>query len=147
MACSVCKEKGHDKRQCPIEREKIKEEITFRRERLNLFLAKAPELLANPVFMGLLWFQLSRTSLLLSEANTLILAGDAVGLNIPEGASLGAIIQKAENVPEYLEKIKGASSPPYTKGLGPSGLLEDLTNWLTSQYTEFEEGLEYKPQL
>ena len=54
--CSVCKEKGHDKRQCPIQREKIQEEITFRRERLNLFFAKAPELLNNPVLMGLLWW-------------------------------------------------------------------------------------------
>ena len=94
--CSVCKEKGHDKRQCPIQREKIQEEITFRRERLNLFFAKAPELLNNPVLMGLLWYRISRNNPLLSTANTLIITGDIGGLNVPHGATLGAIIQKAE---------------------------------------------------
>ena len=140
--CSICREKGHDKRQCPIQREKIKEEITFKRDRLNLFLAKAPELLANPIFMGLLWFQLSRSSPLLNQANTLIVAGDFLGLNVPEGATLGAVIQKAENTPEYLEKVKGAYP-----GFGPGDQIEILINWLSRQYTEFEEGLEYKPQL
>jgi len=130
VACSVCKEKGHDKRQCPIQREKIKEEITFKRERLNLLFAKTPELLANPVLMGLLWFQLSRNSPLLSSANTLILAGDVVGLNVPEGASLGAIIQKAENTPEYLKILKGL---PTASGIGketlPSAGLTELLNF------------------
>jgi len=129
LACSVCKEKGHDKRQCPVQREKIKEEITFKRERLNLLFAKTPELLANPVLMGLLWFQLSRNSPLLNSANTLILAGDVVGLNIPEGASLGAIIQKAEKGPEYLEKIKG--TVPYGRGFGPGELINDLIEFFT----------------
>jgi len=138
LACSVCREKGHDKRQCPEQREKIKEEITFKRERLNLLFAKTPELLANPVLMGLLWYSVSRNNALLSTANTLILTGDIVGLNIPEGATLGAIIQKAEKTPEYLEKVKGAYP-----GFGPGDRIEDLINWLTS----FGEGLQYKPQL
>lgn len=148
MACSVCREKGHDKRQCPIQREKIKEEITFKRERLNLLFAKTPELLANPVLMGLLWYSISRNNALLSQANTLIVAGDFLGLNVPEGATLGAVIQKAENTPEYLEKIKGAI--PVSPGFGPGGLINDLINWfgeLPTSYEEFEEGLQYKPQL
>jgi len=145
MACSVCKEKGHDKRQCPINIKKIQEEITFKRERLNLLFAKTPELLANPVLMGLLWYSISRNNPLLNQANTLIVTGDFLGLNVPEGATLGAIIQKAEKGPEYLAKIKGAT--PYTRGFGPSGLLNDLINWFGVSYEEFEEGLQYKPQL
>jgi len=152
LACSVCREKGHDKRQCPEQREKIKEEITFKRERLNLLFAKTPDLLANPVLMGLLWYSVSRNNALLSSANTLILAGDIVGLNVPEGATLGAIIQKAEKTPEYLKILKGL---PTASGVGaetlPSagieGLVSDLISWLGLSYKEFEEGLEYKPQL
>jgi len=124
LACSVCKEKGHDKRQCPIQREKIKEEITFKRERLNLLFAKTPELLANPVLMGLLWFQLSRNSPLLNEANSLIILGDIGGVNIPDGVSLGAVLQKAEGMPAYIEKIKGAYP-----GFGPGDRIEDLLNF------------------
>jgi len=140
VACSVCREKGHDKRQCPIQREKIREEITFKRDRLNLFFSKLPELLNNPVFMGLLWFQLSRTSPLLNEANTLIIIGDIGGINVPDGVSLGAVLQKAEGMPGYVAKVKGAYP-----GFGPGEQIEKLISWLTSQYTEFEEGLEYKP--
>jgi len=133
LACSVCKEKGHDKRQCPINIKKIQEEITFKRERLNLLFAKTPELLANPVLMGLLWYSISRNNALLSQANTLMIGGDFLGLNIPEGATLGALIQKAENTPEYLEKIKGL---PTALGLrdveahvgGITGLLN--LNWI-----------------
>jgi len=88
--------------------------------------------------MGLLWYSVSRNNALLSSANTLILAGDIVGLNVPEGATLGAIIQKAENTPEYLEKIKGGYP-----GFGPGDQIENLINWLT----RFEEDLTYKPQL
>jgi len=124
VACSVCREKGHDKRQCPIEREKIQEEITFRRERLNLFFAKTPELLANPVFMGLIWYQLSKNNELLHKANTLILAGDIVGLNIPDGASLGALIQKADGQ---------LSIGPSITGTGASG---SIANDLIVQFFE-----------
>jgi len=140
VACSVCREKGHDKRQCPEQREKIKEEITFKRERLNLLFAKTPDLLANPVLMGLLWYSVSRNNALLSSANSLILAGDVVGLNVPEGATLGAIIQKAENAPEYLEKIKGATP---ISGFGPGELINDLIEF----FTGWTEDLTYKPQL
>jgi len=141
VKCSVCKEKGHDKRQCPIEREKIKEEITFRRERLNLFFAKAPDLLANPVFMGLIWFRISRDNALLNTANSLILAGDVVGLNIPEGASLGAIIQKAETTNEYLEKIKGYKQEE-AKALGSSQIvryIDEGVKWLFAEESPFPE--------
>jgi len=143
--CSFCKEAGHDKRQCPIEREKIQEEITFKRERLNLFLERAPDLLANPVFMGLLWFWISRNNPLLRTANTLMIAGDIGGLNIPESASLGAVIQKAESAPEYLEQVKTGFEAFYEKH--DRSLISDLFGWITKEFEEFEEGLEYKPQL
>lgn len=133
--CSVCKEKGHDKRQCPIEREKIREEITFKRERINLLFAKVPELLSNPVFMGLVWFQLSRNNKILSKANTLILGGDVVGLNVPEGATLGALIQKAqEGLP-----LSDIDPEGFTPGFGNfggagteavSGLVKDFLDLL-----------------
>jgi len=150
LACSVCREKGHDKRQCPEQREKIKEEITFKRERLNLLFAKTPDLLANPVLMGLIWYSISRNNALLSTANTLILTGDIVGLNIPEGATLGAIIQKAENAPEYLKILKGlptASGVGSSPALGVFGLIKDLISLTGLTFEEFEEGLQYKPQL
>jgi len=83
--------------------------------------------------MGLLWYSISRNNALLSQANTLMIGGDFLGLNIPEGATLGALIQKAENTPEYLEKIKGL---PTALGLrdveahvgGITGLLN--LNWI-----------------
>jgi len=85
--------------------------------------------------MGLLWYSVSRNNALLNSANTLILAGDVVGLNIPEGASLGAIIQKAEKTPEYLEKIKGkiplAAYDVEAHVGGITGLINDLIEFLT----------------
>ena len=139
--CSVCKEKGHDKRQCPIQREKIQEEITFRRERLNLFFAKAPELLNNPVLMGLLWYRISRNNPLLSTANTLIITGDIGGLNVPHGATLGAIIQKAETTNEYIEKIKGTGQEE-ARALGGSGAVrffEEGSKFLFAEESPFPE--------
>ena len=94
--CSVCKEKGHDKRQCPIRKEEIKEAIKIKQDRFNLVLSKIPEVLNNPVFMGLLWYQASKDNEFLSYANNFIIGSDALGLNVPSGATLGAVLQKAD---------------------------------------------------
>lgn len=41
MACSVCKEKGHDKRQCPKTEELKIQTIRLRRDRANVFIGSA----------------------------------------------------------------------------------------------------------
>ena len=139
--CSVCKEKGHDKRQCPIEREKIKEEITFKRERINLLFAKVPELLANPVFMGLVWFQLSRNNKVLSKANTYILAGDVVGLNVPEGATLGALIQKAQDALPKAEQL----SEDIGEGIGAATVPAEALSGLVKDFLDLLGLKDYEP--
>jgi len=74
-----------------------------------------------------------------------MIAGDIGGLNIPEGASLGAIIQKAESAPEYVQQAKAGFEAFYEKH--DRSLITDFFGFLTRQFEEFEEDLTYKPQL
>jgi len=76
-----------------------------KRERINLLLDKTPELLTNPYIMAFLWYHASRNNKILSAANYAIIAGDYAGLNVPEGATLGAILQKSAGLLEILPDI------------------------------------------
>jgi hypothetical protein len=100
--CSICREKGHDKRQCPIKKKEDDEVLRIRRDRLNVLL---PAVIASPYVTAFAWYQVSKDSVQLSKLNYAILAGDAVGLNIPEGATLGALIQKTTGAIDTLEGI------------------------------------------
>jgi len=103
VACSICREKGHDKRQCPETKRKKEESKRIFNERLNSI---APVVIASPYVAGFLWYQLSKDNVRLSQLNYAILAGDAVGLNVPEGATLGALIQKTTGVLDKLPQTK-----------------------------------------
>ena len=106
MACSICKEKAHDKRQCPVVKKQKAEAEKVLNDRLTALLEATPKLIENPYLMGLVWYRLSRDNVMLSRANYLILAGDVVGLNVPSGATLGALLQKSTGALDVLPQIK-----------------------------------------
>lgn len=105
MPCSVCREKGHDKRQCPIKKKEQAEKIKIQRDRLNVAL---PIVLGSPYLAGFLWYLLSKENPEMSRVNYAILAGDIVGLNVPEGATLGALMTEGTTIPEKLATTKRA---------------------------------------
>ena len=104
--CSVCKEKGHDKRQCPVVKKQKAEAKKVLNDRLTALLEATPKLIENPYLMGLVWYRLSKDNVMLSRANYLILAGDVVGLNVPSGATLGALLQKSTGALDVLPQVK-----------------------------------------
>jgi transcription termination factor NusB len=114
VACSFCKQNGHDKRQCPIKKE---EKIKIQRDRLNMAIQVLPVVMNNPIFQALAWWQISKRNKVLDFTNKLIVAQEATGLlelggasfmadvnpvDLPEGVVLGAIIQEVEDTQEFI---------------------------------------------
>jgi len=114
VACSFCKQTGHDKRQCPIKKE---EKIKIQRDRLNMAIQVLPVVMNNPIFQALAWWQISKRNKVLDFTNKLIVAQEATGLleiggkgfmadvnpvDLPEGVVLGAIIQEVEDTQEFI---------------------------------------------
>ena len=117
MACSVCKEKGHDKRQCPIKKEQEQEKIKIQRDRINMLIQVAPAILANPIVQGLLWFYISDRVPLLDAFNKIIVGTEVISLlptvdtnSFPQGVIMGAFLQETKDASEYYQKIKGKGS-------------------------------------
>jgi len=111
MACSICRENGHTKTNCP----KVKEEnIRIQRDRTNMFIQIFPALISNPLLQGILWWQLSKVLPNMQYMNTVIVGADVFdfispnesNLTLPEGVVLGAFIQEAENSDDYLKWLK-----------------------------------------
>lgn len=117
MACSVCKEKGHDKRQCPIKKEQEQEKIKIQRDRVNMLIQIAPAILANPIAQGLLWFYISDRVPLLDAFNKVIVGTEVISLfptidtnSFPQGVIMGAFLQETKDASEYYKKIKAKGS-------------------------------------
>jgi len=117
VACSVCKEKGHDKRQCPIKKEQEQEKIKIQRDRINMLIQVAPAILANPITQGLLWFYISDRVPLLDAFNKVIVGTEVISLfptidtnSFPQGVIMGAFLQETKDASEYYKKIKGKGS-------------------------------------
>jgi hypothetical protein len=119
--CSICREKGHDKRQCPTKKKEKEEKIKIQRDRLNVIL---PIILGSPYLAGFLWYLLSKDNPEMSRVNYAILAGDIVGLNVPEGATLGALMTEGTTIPEKLNKAKSVieeAGQTHRRGVQESG--------------------------
>ena len=96
MACSVCREVGHKKPNCPV----VKEEQKQQRQQLITFLQTIPLLLSNPLFQAWIWLEFSRRNANANLLNNLIATAEIVptiDLNVPKGVVLGAMLDKTED--------------------------------------------------
>jgi len=165
MACSVCREKSHDKRQCPTAKENRREALKIQRERLNMVIQVAPALLANPIAQAFLWFYISDRVPLLDSLNKVIVgtqvlsAIPTVDINaFPKGVILGAFMQETKDLKEYKDKIIKAAKKAASGAAGGAGAgrafseldagsaLSDFFGWLgggvETVKEEFKEGTE-----
>ena len=93
MACSVCREMGHKKPNCPI----IKEEQKEQKQQLITFLQTIPLIISNPLFQAFIWLELSKRNANINLLNNLIATAEivpTVDLNVPQGVVLGAMVDK-----------------------------------------------------
>ena len=109
MACSVCKQKGHVKNSCPVQKEKdrLKLELALTERRYLLeSLDTAARLLQVPIVTATVWFLMSRSVPTLGVLNKAILAAElapVIGdIKFPEGVLLGAAMESTEDVVNIL---------------------------------------------
>lgn len=141
MACSVCREAGHTKRNCP----KVKEEyVKLQRDRTNMFIQIFPALLSNPILQGLLWWQLSKVLPNMQYMNKVIIGSETLDffdmgpdINIPQGVVLGALIQEAEKSDDYLvwlkKKVEAGEEIISESGYSTGQQVGRFWEWITTQ--------------
>ena len=152
MACSYCREKGHTKRSCPKQKE---EKIKIQRDRTNMFISVFPALIANPVIMGLMWWQFSKLFPFTRFFNNLVVGQTAIDAipfldvdvqALPQPIVLGSALQVAEDTQDYVnwlkEQVEQGLDVSYTRGFGEGGALGQLTNLFGSI---FEGIVNYEP--
>jgi len=152
MACSYCREKGHTKRSCPKQKE---EKIKIQRDRTNMFISVFPALIANPVIMGLMYWQFSKLFPFTRFFNNVIIGGVATDLlpfvdvdmqALPQPMVMGAALQVAEDSHDYVswlkEQVEKGLDVSYTRGFGEGGALGQLTDLFGSI---FEGIVSYEP--
>jgi len=96
MACSVCREIGHKKPNCPV----VKEEKQEQQKQLITILQTIPLILSNPLFQTFLWLEFSKRNENANLLNNLIATAEivpAIDLNLPQGVVLGAMLDKTED--------------------------------------------------
>jgi len=151
VACSICREKGHDKRQCPTLIQKQEEVFKIRQDRINILLRSAPQILANPIAQGLLWFYISDKVPLLDSLNKIIVGTETLSLvptvdtaSFPQGVILGAFMQETKDLKEYVEKIKGTGQEE-AKAFGASSFIRYLEEGIKFLFAEESPFPEYDP--
>tara|TARA_R100001143_G_scaffold61762_1_gene63377 strand:- start:192 stop:656 length:465 start_codon:yes stop_codon:yes gene_type:complete len=105
MACSVCREMGHKKPNCPV----VKEEQKQQQQQLITFLQTIPLILSNPLIIAGVWLQLSKMFPAINKLNTPIALAEFVptlDLNLPSGVTLGAMIDKSDDTIKAYELAK-----------------------------------------
>jgi hypothetical protein len=105
MACSVCRQTGHKKPNCPV----VKEEAKENRQQLITILQTIPLILANPLFQAFIWLELSKRNQNVNLLNNLIATAEVVptiDLNVPKGVVLGAMLDKTEDTIDIFNDIK-----------------------------------------
>jgi len=138
MACSICREKGHTKKNCPKDK---REKLLIQRSRVNMFIQIFPALVNNPVFMGLIWWRVSKMFSFLRFFNNIIVGEKLLDLMpfvdtkaFPPAVTLGASLQVAEDTKDYVDYLKET-------GLG-QGVAYDLGK--ESQIVRYiEEGIKF----
>ena len=110
--CSLCKEKGHDKRQCPAKKKEQAEKIKIQRDRTNMLIQVLPDIIGSPVGQTMLWWLLSRHIKILGEVNAVILGKQAIELfpavdldPLPAPMVAGALIEKTEDALGYRDEF------------------------------------------
>jgi len=105
MACSVCRQMGHKKPNCPV----VKEEQKQQQQQLITFLQTIPLILSNPLIIAGVWLQLSKMFPAINKLNTPIALAEFVptlDLNLPSGVTLGAMIDKSDDTIKAYELAK-----------------------------------------
>ena len=105
MACSVCREMGHKKPNCPV----VKEEQKQQQQQLITILQTIPLIISNPLVQAFIWVELSKRNANINLLNNLIATAEivpALDLNVPKGVVLGAMIDKTEDSIKMFNDIK-----------------------------------------
>jgi len=156
MACSYCREKGHTKRNCPKQRE---EKIKIQRDRTNMFISVFPALIANPVTMGLIWWQLSKLHPATRFFNSVVMGGVAADIlpfvdvdiqALPPALVMGSGLQVAEDSKSYIDFLKEWQGAEYTPtGTDPiflgSGLSQQALPVLLNKFFTWLSEYDYEP--
>jgi len=96
MACSVCREIGHKKPNCPV----VKEEQKQQQQQLITILQTIPLIISNPLIQAFLWLEFSKRNENANLLNNLIATAEiipALDLSLPKGVVLGAMLDKTED--------------------------------------------------
>jgi len=145
MACSVCREMGHKKPNCPV----VKEEQKEQQQQLITILQTIPLILSNPLIIAGVWLLLSKRIPAINSLNTVIATSElvpALDLNLPSGVTLGAMIDKSQDTIAGYELAKDLlwnidfPSPPTAEDF--EELFDPVTEPLGKQFEEFETWLE-----
>jgi len=105
MACSVCRENGHKKPNCPVVKEENEKNID---RALDLLQTTLP-LISHPLLIAGIWLQLTKMFPEINVLNNLIAVGEVVptvDLNLPSGVVLGAMIDKTDDAVELFNDVK-----------------------------------------
>ena len=138
MACTVCKEPGHDRRNCPLIKKNPAEiELQLKNRRFALdALNSVTELLKVPMVTAGVWFALSRNEPTLGVLNKAILAAEMApiigDIKFPEGVLLGAAIESVEDFVDILNAagvLTAPFNPLYQSAITTGG---GAANWLNT---------------
>ena len=105
MACSVCRENGHKKPNCPI----VKEENERNIDRAIDLIQTTLPLISHPLIIAGIWLILTKLSPRINVLNNLIAVGELVptiDLGLPKGVVLGAMIDKTDDAIELWNTIR-----------------------------------------
>jgi len=105
MPCSVCREKGHKKPNCPV----VKEELERNIDRALDLLQTTLPLIAHPLAIAGIWLILTKMSPKINALNNLIAMGEllpTIDLGLPKGVVLGAMIDKTDDAIVLFNDIK-----------------------------------------
>ena len=105
MACSVCRENGHKKPNCPI----VKEENELNIDRAKALIQTTLPLISHPLIIAGIWLILTKLSPRINVLNNLIAVGELVptiDLGLPKGVVLGAMIDKTDDAIELWNTIR-----------------------------------------
>lgn len=146
MACSVCRENGHKKPNCPVVKEENEKNID---RALDLLQTTLP-LISHPLLIAGIWLILTRLSPRINVLNNLIAVGELVptiDLGLPKGVVLGAMIDKTDDAIELWNTIRDFVEDyelphlPTREELQEEYIEDPLAAWWSKKKREFEEGL------
>jgi len=111
MACSVCKQMGHKKPNCPV----VKEEQKEQQQQLITILQTIPLILSNPLIIALAWHYFMKMNVNASLLGKLIAIGEFIptlDLNLPKGVTLASMLNFVTSSAEIMAKIQELLDSP-----------------------------------